>query len=45
MGPRDIRSAQQLSMTDPSFTQLVMSFVEDGMSLDDAMAAARALGL
>jgi hypothetical protein len=45
MGPRDIRAAQRLSMADPSFTQLVMSFVEDGMSLEDAMSAARALGI
>jgi hypothetical protein len=42
-GPRDIRVAQRLSMEGPTFTQLVMSFVDDGMSLEDAMAAARAL--
>jgi hypothetical protein len=43
--PRDVRVAQRLSMADPTYTQLVMSFVDDGMSLEDAMAAARALGV
>ena len=44
-GPRDIGIARRLSMQSPTFTQLVMSFTEDGMSLGDAMSAARALGL
>jgi hypothetical protein len=41
--PKGVEVARRLSMEDPTFTQLVMSFIEDGMSLEDAMAAARAL--
>jgi hypothetical protein len=43
--PKGVEAARRLSMEDPTFTQLVMSFVQDGMSLEDALAAARALGL
>jgi hypothetical protein len=44
-GPKSIEAARRLSMESPTFTDLVISFVEDGMSLEDALAAARALGL
>jgi hypothetical protein len=44
-GPKSIESARRISMESPTFTQLVTSFVQDGMSLEDALAAARALGL
>jgi len=44
-GPQSVEVARRLSMESPTFTDLVMSFVQDGMTFQEAMAAARALGL
>ena len=44
-GPKSIEAARRLSMESPTLTQIVTTFVQDGMSLEDALAAARALGL
>jgi hypothetical protein len=44
-GPKSIEAARRLSMESPTFTDLVISFVQDGMTFQEAMAAARALGL
>jgi hypothetical protein len=44
-GPQSVEAARRLSMESPTFTDLVISFVQDGMTFQEAMAAARALGL